>query len=105
MFVFHFHYYSCFVSLAAALSIAVPCDLPPWLAANRPQVQPVCQSCRSQSITEVNVSRRNLGDEEVKAPTGFYMHGFPGGRAQRGSSVTDNVPCASQLYAHIVQSS
>ena len=33
----------------------------------RNSVQPVCQSCRSQSITEVNLSRRNLGDEEVKA--------------------------------------
>ena len=32
-----------------------------------PQVQKVCRSCRSQSITEVHLRWSDLGDEEVKA--------------------------------------
>ena len=52
-------FYSCIVSTAAALFIAVP--------TNHPQVREVCESCRSQSITRVALSNRELGDEEVKA--------------------------------------
>ena len=75
--------YSCIVSIAAVLIITAPCDLP--LACNHPQVQDVCRSCCSQSITEVELSHRRqvsqkLGDEEVKAPTGFTMaFGVEGG--------------------------
>ena len=69
--------YSCIVSIAAVLIITAPCDLP---LACHPQVQEVCRSCRSQSITEVELHNRNLGDEEVKAPTGFTMaFGVEGG--------------------------
>ena len=78
---------TCIFSIAATLIIAVP------------QVQlvhDVCRSCRSQSITEVDLSGRNLGYEEVKAPN-WVQHRFPGGR---GNSVVDNVPCASQLHAN-----
>ena len=42
----------------------------PPVCSSHLQVQEVCRSCHSQSITAVFLGGRNLGDEEVKAPTG-----------------------------------
>eukprot|EP00434_Breviolum_minutum_P044963 symbB.v1.2.040218.t1/scaffold7081.1/size14668/1 len=54
----------------------------------RNEVQALCQSCRSQSITEVGLRNRNLGDEEATSCTSDTTEpNFLCGFRQNGSSL------------------